>query len=207
MLTMRLTFAPCGRRLRAACVYVLTRSVRADPCLIRGTFPSEQCAFSRRLRASASVTRDRLHPRHLAEIGERRDVARERLVLGGGGDQRSQVGVSARNDEGAPSRTALRPVSFSRLSAGEADPATASARTPSKAKLDVMLAALGSNRTEFEALLAERPGALRVVEGSECDACPAAIWDRGRDELLALYDAAADAERELLAFARRLRKG
>jgi transcriptional regulator with XRE-family HTH domain len=89
----------------------------------------------------------------------------------------------------------------------EADPATASARTPSKAKLDVMLEALGSNRTEFEALLAERPWALRVVEGTEWDARPAAVWDRGRDELLELYDAATDAQRaELLAFARRLRR-
>lgn|GEM_PF-4190261 len=80
------------------------------------------------------------------------------------------------------------------------------ARTPSKAKLDVMLAALGSNRAEFEALLAGRPWALRVAEGAEWDARPATVWDRGRDELLALYDAASDAQRaELLAFARRLR--
>ncbi|MBE2317470.1 helix-turn-helix domain-containing protein [Solirubrobacter sp. CPCC 204708] len=73
-------------------------------------------------------------------------------------------------------------------------------RTPSKAKLDVMLQALGSNRAEFEALLA-----ARVDEGAEWDAVPAALWDRGRDELLALYDAASGAQRaELLAFARRL---
>lgn len=89
----------------------------------------------------------------------------------------------------------------------EADPSTASARTPSKAKLDVMLAALGSNRAEFEALLAERPWGLRVAEGSEWDAQPGAVWDRGRDELIALYDAAGDAQRaELLAFARRMSK-
>lgn len=87
----------------------------------------------------------------------------------------------------------------------EADPATASARTPSKAKLDVMLTALGSNRAEFEALLAERPWAVRVADGIEWDARPDAVWDRGRDELLELYDAASDAARaELLAFARRL---
>ena len=86
----------------------------------------------------------------------------------------------------------------------EADPPR---RTPSKAKLDVMLAALGSNRAEFEALLAERPWARRVAEGTEWDTRPAAVWDRGRDELLALYDKASDAERaELLAFARRARR-
>ena len=88
----------------------------------------------------------------------------------------------------------------------EADPSTASARTPSKAKLDVMLAALGSNRAEFEALLTERPWAPRVAEGSEWEDRPAAVWDRGRDELLERYDALSDAGRaELLAFARRLR--
>ena len=70
-----------------------------------------------------------------------------------------------------------------------------------------MLAALGSNRAEFEALLAERPWARRVAEGTEWDTRPAAVWDRGRDELLALYDQASDAERaELLAFARRARR-
>jgi transcriptional regulator with XRE-family HTH domain len=75
------------------------------------------------------------------------------------------------------------------------------ARTPSKAKLDVMLAALGSNRAEFEALLT-----ARVEEGTEWDDRPRAVWDRGRDELLERYDAATDAQRaELLAFARRLR--
>lgn len=75
-------------------------------------------------------------------------------------------------------------------------------RTPSKAKLDVMLAALGSNRAEFEALLGP------VEEGTEWDSTPAAVWDRGRDELLELYDAAPDAQRaELLAFARRLTNG
>jgi transcriptional regulator with XRE-family HTH domain len=77
-------------------------------------------------------------------------------------------------------------------------------RTPSKAKLDVMLEALGSNRAEFEALLAARPWA-KVDEGAEWDTQPRAVWDRGRDELLELYDAAPDAQRaELLAFARRL---
>jgi transcriptional regulator with XRE-family HTH domain len=87
----------------------------------------------------------------------------------------------------------------------EADPSTASARTPSKAKLDVMLTALGSNRGEFEALLAERPWAAPVAEGREWEDRPAPVWGRARDELLKLYDAATDAERaELLAFARRL---
>ena len=61
------------------------------------------------------------------------------------------------------------------------------ARTPSKAKLDVMLEALGSNRAEFEALLAARPWAAAVEEDGVGDATAGS--GRGRDELLELTTA------------------
>jgi hypothetical protein len=93
----------------------------------------------------------------------------------------------------------------------EADPAAArdpkSARTPSRAKLEVMLGAMGTTLEEFEVLLAARPwaGPLPVEEGVEWDAAPGPLWERRREELAELYDEASESQRtELLAFARRL---
>lgn len=123
-------------------------------------------------------------------------------------------------------------VSVAYLAQCEADPASVSdpksARTPSRAKLTAMLAAMGTNLAEFEALLAERPWApvveavqapardarrravaagapVPVGEGDEWDGAPAPLWERRREELAELYDRASESQRaELLAFARRL---